>query len=309
MTIYLDLIWILNLCIDYLLIALTYLLLKRPFHHVRMIGAAFFASLIVLFLFTSYGHIVYEPWFKAIYSIWIVVIAFGYKRFRYFFQVLCMFYFVTFMTGGGLFALHFFWQTESDLFDGLLSVNKGYGSGISWLFVCIGFPLVWYFSKQRFQEIEFRQFQANQLIDVQVVIGNKSITSKGLIDTGNQLVEPLSKRPVIIMEANLFYESFSKEYIDQLLQFHELSMKSNEQSTQLDDRLTIIPYRVVGQSSPFLTGIRPDYIKLYEEGGVIQTSKVLIALQDKELSSDHSFTSIIHPALLQRGMTKEAMSS
>ncbi len=105
MTIYLDLIWLLNLFIDYLLIALTYLLLKRPFQHLRMILAAVFASFIVFLLFTPFSFIVYEPLFKVVYSIFIVLIGFGYKRLRYFFQVLCMFYFVAFMTGGDY--LHF----------------------------------------------------------------------------------------------------------------------------------------------------------------------------------------------------------
>lgn len=309
MTIYLDLIWLLNLCIDYLLIALTYLLLKRPFQHVRMILAAVFASLIVFFLFTPISFIVYEPLFKFAYSIVIVLIGFGYKRLRYFLQVLLMFYFVAFMTGGGLFALHFFWQTDSYLLDGLLNVNKGYGSGFSWLFVCIGFPLVWYFSKHRFKEIEFRHIQANQLIDIEIKIGDKCLYSKGLLDTGNQLVEPLSKRPVVIVEARLFYGLYPEETIDQIIRFSETATIDDDDSDRLSSRLTVIPYRAVGQSNPFLIGIRPDCIKLFSEGGVIETSKVLIAIQDKELSSDQSFTSIIHPSLIQQVTAKKVKTS
>src|SRR5690625_2735362 len=119
MTLYIDVIWFLNLCIDYLLIALTALVLKRKFLHGRMIGAALFASCIVLLLFTPLSSLFYTHWMKFLYSTFIVLIAFGFKRWTYFLQGLLMFYFVTFMIGGGLFALHYFWQTESQLLSGV----------------------------------------------------------------------------------------------------------------------------------------------------------------------------------------------
>ncbi|MBP3952117.1 sigma-E processing peptidase SpoIIGA [Bacillus suaedae] len=299
MTLYIDVIWFLNLCIDYLLIALTSLVLKRRFHHIRMILAAFVASLVVFLMFTPFSWMFYEPWMKLVYSMLIVVIAYGYKRFRYFLQGLLMFYFVAFMTGGGLFALHFFWQSETEILKGIVKVNSGFGSGISWIFVCLGFPLLWYFSKHRFTDIEMKKVQYDQLVEVDISLAGYTFRTKGLLDSGNQLSDPLTKKPVMIIEAKLLHPYFKKEQVDQLLHFHEgIGDQDTDTRSQLMDIATIVPYRVIGQSSPFLTALRPDKIKVYYQKETFETANVLLGLQDKELSPDGAFSSIIHPKLV-----------
>ncbi|WP_273839785.1 sigma-E processing peptidase SpoIIGA [Halalkalibacter alkalisediminis] len=299
MTLYIDVIWLLNLCIDYLLIALTALVLKRRFQHIRMILAALFASLIVFLMFSPVASLFYEPWMKFLYSAVIVYIAFGYKRFRYFIQGLLMFYFVAFMTGGGLFALHFFWQTEVAILDGIAHVNSGYfGSGISWVFVVIGFPLIWFFSKHRFETIEVKQVQYDQLVDVEMTISGYTFTARGLIDSGNQLSDPLTKKPVMIIEAQLLYSYFNKEAVDHIMSFHEQPEVEEGFDERLLERASIIPYRVIGQSSPFITGLKPDQVIIYYQNQQFVTKNVLLGLHDKELSPDGAFKCIVHPKLV-----------
>ncbi|MCL7746380.1 sigma-E processing peptidase SpoIIGA [Halalkalibacter sp. MEB205] len=297
MTLYIDVIWLLNLCIDYLLIALTALVLKRQFHHIRMILAALFASLIVFLMFSPIASLFNEPWMKFLYSAVIVFIAFGYRRLQYFLQGLLMFYFVAFMTGGGLFALHYFWHTEIDVLDGMVQVNSGYfGSGISWLFVLIGFPLIWYFSKHRFETIEMKRVQYDQIVDVDITIAGYTFRTKGLIDSGNQLTDPLTKKPVMIIEAKLLYPFFSEQSVNHIVHFHEHAHEGGEQS--LLERACIIPYRVIGQSQPFITGLRPDKIKIFLQEEQFETTNVLLGLQEKELSPDGVFNCIVHPKLV-----------
>ncbi|WP_235715239.1 sigma-E processing peptidase SpoIIGA [Halalkalibacter wakoensis] len=298
MTLYIDVIWLLNLGIDYLLIALTALVLKRRFHHIRMILAALFASLIVFLMFSPVASLFNEPWVKFLYSAVIVLIAFGYKRWKYFIQGLLMFYFVAFMTGGGLFALHYFWQSEIQLLDGVAFVNSGYfGSGISWVFVLIGFPLVWYFSKHRFDTIEMKKIQYDQIVDVDITVAQYTFRTRGLIDSGNQLSDPITKKPVMIIEAKLLNPYFSEEVIQHVMHFHEHANDDGVE-TSLMERVSIIPYQVIGQSQPFITGLRPDKVRIYHQGEQFETKNVLLGLQDKELSPDGVFTCIIHPKLV-----------
>ncbi|ARK31084.1 Sporulation factor SpoIIGA [Halalkalibacter krulwichiae] len=299
MTLYIDVIWFLNLCIDYLLIALTSLVLKRRFNHVRMVIAALFASLVVFLMFSPIASLFFQPWMKLFYSAIIVLIAFGYKRFRYFIQGLLMFYFVAFMTGGGLFALHFFWQSEAPILSGVLQANSGYfGSGISWIFVFLGFPLIWYFSKHRIEDIEIKQVQYDQLVDVDITILGYTFRCRGLIDSGNQLSDPLTKKPVMIIEASMLYRYFQQEEVDHLLTFHEHLEVGEHSNNELLELATVIPYKVIGQSSPFLTGLKPDRVRIYYQNQQIETRNVLLGLQDKELSADGVFKCIVHPKLV-----------
>ncbi|MDT8859112.1 sigma-E processing peptidase SpoIIGA [Alkalihalobacillus sp. MEB130] len=298
MTLYIDVIWLLNLCIDYLLIALTALVLKRRFHHIRMILGALFASLIVFLMFSPVASLFNEPWMKFLYSGVIVWIVFGYKRLKYFLQGLLMFYFVAFMTGGGLFALHYFWHTEIEVLNGMAQVNSGYfGSGISWVFVLIGFPLIWYFSKHRFDTIEMKRVQYDQIVDVDISVAGYTFRAKGLIDSGNQLSDPLTKKPVMIIEAKLLYPFFGEQAVTNILDFHE---HVNEEGVEkkLLERASIIPYQVIGQSQPFLTGLRPDKVIIYQQGERFETKNVLLGLQDKDLSPDGIFQCIVHPKLV-----------
>ncbi|HET7580649.1 MAG TPA: sigma-E processing peptidase SpoIIGA, partial [Bacillales bacterium] len=110
MTLYLDVIWLLNFCIDLLLLQLTAFVLKRNVGKRRLITGALVASVFIFFLFTPFSGVMYNPLVKFAYSIVIVLVVFGYKRFSAFAQGLFMFYFVTFMIGGGMFALHYFMQ-------------------------------------------------------------------------------------------------------------------------------------------------------------------------------------------------------
>ncbi|WP_100404555.1 sigma-E processing peptidase SpoIIGA [Bacillus solitudinis] len=298
MTLYLDVIWFLNLCIDYLLISLAALVLKRPFRQVRFIIAALFASIVVFLMFTSYGYLFYQPWMKALYSAVIVLIAFGYKRMTFFIQGLLMFYFVTFMTGGGLFALHYFWQTDLEILTGLVTTKSMYGSQISWVFVIIGFPLLWYFSKQRLETIEIKQIQYDQLVTIEVIINQHHFSTQGLIDSGNQLYDPITKVPVMIIEANLLFEAFGENVVLELLSFSENVSEPSDQANELMNRMRIIPYRVIGQTTPFLPAIKPDKVIIKSDQDSIETSKVLVGLQDRELSPEGAYRCIVHPKLL-----------
>ncbi|WP_100373283.1 sigma-E processing peptidase SpoIIGA [Bacillus sp. FJAT-45037] len=299
MTLYLDVIWFLNLCIDYLLIALTAIALKRKFLHVRFILAALFASLIIFLMFTPIGSLFYQPWMKLIYSILIVLIAFGFKRWKYFLQSFFMFYFVTFMTGGGLFALHYFWRTEIDLLEAVSSpAAAGYGSGISWVFVVIGFPLVWFFSKHRIETMEVKRIEYQQLATVQICIDGHLIRTDGLIDSGNKLHDPITKAPVMILEASCLYDAFGQDCIQQLLNLTMTTDDENDVTDELLKRTKVIPYKVIGQSTPFLTALKPDYVIVKHGGHEFKTKHVLVGLQDQELSPEQAYRSIIHPSLV-----------
>ncbi len=299
MTIYLDVILFLNFCIDYLLLALTAIILKRTYRQLRLIAAATFASTIVFFLFTPLASVVFHPIIKCLYSVIIVYIAFGFQRWSAFLQGLFTFYFVSFMTGGALFALHFFGQSQLAFIEQLTTTQRGYfGSGINWLFVVIGFPLVWLFSKKRIEAIEWKNIQYDQIVSVNINIANVSIETTGLIDSGNQLTDPLTKKPVMIVEASLLYPHFTKETIDKLIRFHEGGIERLEENDELLKRVSIVPYRVVGQSSPFLTVIRADSVTIVDDRDGYVTKDVLLGLESNELSPDGAFHCIVHPKLV-----------
>ncbi|WP_216830863.1 sigma-E processing peptidase SpoIIGA [Alkalihalobacterium elongatum] len=305
MTIYLDVIWFLNLCIDFLLIWITAITLKRNIHKWRLFLAALFASLIVFFMFTPIGHLFYQPWMKILYSMAIVWIAFGFYRLTYFIQNLFMFYFVTFMTGGGLFALHFFWQTEIEILDGVMfTKTSGFGSTFSWIFVLIGFPLVWLFSKHQLKQVETRKIHYEQVVNVEISIGQDMLSMKGLVDSGNQLHDPITRAPVMVIEKDALHSMLNNEEIELLLDYENLE-KIYEKNHPFCERIRIIPYRVVGKDQQFMIAIKPDHVKVTTANEQHLVKKVLIGINDIKLSNDGDYQCIVHPKMLVAGEGKK----
>ncbi|MGO4887865.1 sigma-E processing peptidase SpoIIGA [Anaerobacillus sp. MEB173] len=305
MTIYLDVIWFLNFCIDLLLLCLTAIVLKRSMNKWRLILGALMASSIVLALFTPLSTIVYHPLIKTLFSMLIVLFTFGYKRFSYFAQNLCMFYFVSFICGGGIFALHYFLQNDATVLNGIVATkSSGFGSPISWSLIVLGFPAVWYFSKKNIQQVEVQQVKYDQIVDVVISIDQTEIKVKGLIDSGNQLHDPITKAPVMILDVSKMVEYIPDWLVEASKKIDEIgtNLGSAEERDKWQERMRIIPYRGVGQENQFLIGIKPDQVKVTHDNEVYGIAKVLIGLSHTVLSAEDEYECIIHPKMITNGI-------
>ncbi|KRU16808.1 sigma-E processing peptidase SpoIIGA [Bacillus pumilus] len=300
MVIYLDVIWLLNFCFDLLLLLLTAFILKRQVKKRRYMLGALIGSSIVLLLFTPFAMVVSHPLGKLLFSIFIVLATFGFQRFRSFFQNLFAFYFVTFLMGGGMIGVHSFLQTNTVIQNGLLiSQNDGFGDPISWLFVLTGFPAIWLFSKKRLGEVGTKKRQYDEQVLVELHIHGETIRLKGLVDSGNQLYDPMTKTPVMIVQADQLTAICGEPFIELMKQSHpvEVMQKIDDQFPLLD-RLRLVPYRAVGHDHGFLLCLKPDTVFIYSKTHMIQPAKCFVGLSLSGLSADQEFESIIHPDML-----------
>ena len=152
MTLYLDVIWLLNWLFDCLLLYWTAILLKRRVPFWRVIAGGFLGSLIIVLSFTSYHLLADRVLVKLLFSIFMILTVYGFGRFKVFVKNLAALYFVTFLSGGILLGLHYLF--EYNVLSGQHTMYKGinqFGDPVSWIFVIIGFPLAWQFSKKDFR--------------------------------------------------------------------------------------------------------------------------------------------------------------
>jgi stage II sporulation protein GA (sporulation sigma-E factor processing peptidase) len=308
MAIYLDVIWFLNFCIDLLLLLLTALVLKRNLVKWRLLLGALVASSVLFLVVTPFSSLYYHPMFKLAFSTCIVVTTFGFRRFSYFIQNLLTFYFVSFICGGGLIALHFFFNNEMVILNGVVTTKStGLGTPISWLLVLIGFPVIWFLSKKRFELIEVRKVKYEEIVDVDLFIIDKHLKLKGLVDSGNQLQDPLTKKPVMIIDMNILQNKFPKSIVQQAKHPELIGDQSIEIETVWEEKLCIIPYRGIGQVNQFIIGIRPDKVVVtLENGEELDSSNVIVGLNFTNLSSEGDFNCILHPQMLIQGKKRLA---
>ncbi|MDR6997988.1 sigma-E processing peptidase SpoIIGA [Neobacillus niacini] len=294
MVVYLDVIWALNLLFDSLLLYLTAIFLKRKIRLWRLLSGGFIGSLIILLSFTPVHAYSNHPITKLLFSVLMILATFGYKRLVFFIKALMTLYVCTFLIGGALIGAHYFLQTDSILLAGI----KGFGDPISWLFVFIGFPIAWHFSKKNVEGMEMTKIQFDQIVCVNIKINSETYEFKGLVDSGNQLYDPLTRLPVMFISIKNQMEVMSEPIKRMAANTETLLMGEEEFPSEWQNKLRIIPFRVVGQEHQLIMAVKPDSILIEKNGDCFLCEKGLVSFTMQELSPDDAFQCIVHPKML-----------
>lgn len=299
MTVYLDVIWALNVLFDSLLLFLTAIILKRQVSKWRIFCGGLLGSIIVLLAVTPIHHLSGHPFSKLLFSIFMVLIAFGYKRFRYFISGLMTFYFTTFLVGGALIGTHYFVHFDFELSSSVMLASvKGFGDPISWLFVLLGFPIAWHFSKSNIDRVETVKIQANHLVKVRVEFEEIILELTGLVDSGNQLYDPISKAPVMFVSIKKYIEEIPESIVRIVDNPDSVMFGSEHIPTNLEGKMRIIPCKVVGKEHQLMIAFKADKIVIEQDDHCYIRKNDLISFTMQELSSEDSFQCIVHPKML-----------
>jgi len=299
LAVYLDIIWLLNFFFDSLLLYLTALVLKRDFRYWRLLLGGLIGSLIIILMITPLSTFSGHPIVKLLFSVIMILTVFGYKRFKYFISGLMTFYLTTFLVGGSLMGIHYFIQFDMKLSSSVLLASvKGFGDPISWLFVVLGFPLAWQFSRRNFERIEVAKIQYNQKVLLEIVLGGKSYRFTGLVDSGNQLYDPISKSPVMFVSVKKIIEELPEDLREVALSAEQVILGNKPLAPEWESCMRVIPYKVLGKEHQLIIAIKPEQIMITQNGETIQVNKGLVSFTMQELSSDDSFQCIVHPKML-----------
>ncbi|MBD7936806.1 MULTISPECIES: sigma-E processing peptidase SpoIIGA [Cytobacillus] len=299
MAIYLDIIWALNLLFDSLLLYLTSILLKIEVKLWRIATGGLVGSIIILLSVTPIHAYSSHPIGKWLFSIFMVFIVFGFRRLTFFLKALSTFYAVTFLIGGSLIAVHYFIQFDLDLTSTVMlaSVN-GFGDPISWLFVLLGFPIAWHFSKKNYDSIEMTKINYESNVNVQIQLKGETYDFQGLIDSGNQLYDPLTRVPVMIVSIDQHKESFP-EAITTMAKDPNGAIEGRwEIPNDWMSVVRVIPAKVVGSDNQMILALKPEKITLIKDNEVIAVDKGLISFTMQKLSPENRFQCIVHPKML-----------
>ncbi len=97
-----------------------------------------------------------------------------------------------------------------------------------------------------------------------------------LIDTGNGLIDPVSKRPVAILEENAW---------------------KNLKMWMKPEKFKIIPYHSIGKEKGMLEGYEIDVLEVKSDTGEKRFDKVIIAIFKGKISGKGSYQMILPPEL------------
>jgi len=245
-TIYIDLILFLNFCIDFILLLIVNIVLKRYKSLTRIIIGAFIGSLSVILLFfnmNSFELFIY----KIVLGILMVLISYGYKNIKYTLKNFLYLYMVSIILGGFMYYLN---VTFSYKREGIIFIFKGLSINVVIIFVISPIILYLYLKQMREQKNNYNNYHK-----VEIYIKDKVISCIGFIDTGNKLVDPYMNRPIILIPKN----------------------KINNVENKI-----LVPYMTIDNSS-LLECIKVDNVIIDNKN---YKGKLLVGLIDKKINID-----------------------
>ncbi|WP_272038137.1 sigma-E processing peptidase SpoIIGA [Paenibacillus sp. JJ-100] len=304
MVVYVDLIFLTNLCIDGTLIGLTAWMRQTKLVWWRWLLSAVVGALYVVMMFVPEFDFLFTFLIKFAFSLVMLSVAFGYKGLQAFMRTLGTFYVINFVAAGGILGVHYMLQSSGELFNGIWFTASG---GMSFdLKIAFWFTFIVFFAVLLlFKIVQSAKRKTNRLTNylgkVEVCIDEIVVSCTGLLDTGNQLTDPLSRMPVMVMEVSLWQEMLPDSWKNRLKNEapDSLILELDREQFEWQNRLRLVPYRGVNKGTAFMLAIKPDRVKVSMDGTTYETTKVLIGLDGRALSSDGKYQAIIHPELVQ----------
>jgi stage II sporulation protein GA (sporulation sigma-E factor processing peptidase) len=299
LVVYMDVIWLLNLLVDSMLLWTTSIILKRRVALWRFFVGGFAGSVLIIMSITPLAVYAGYPIVKLGFSFVMILAVFGFKRLKYFVSNLLTFYFATFLMGGILIGTHYFLnfnlQLNSSMF---LASIRGFGDPISWIFVILGLPIAWHFSKQRISSFEVAKIQYDQIAEVQIEINGLKCLLQGMIDSGNNLYDPLSKMPVMIVSTRKIEGMIPGELLKVAENSESIMNGTASLPAEWHERMRFIPAQSVGKKNQLLLAYKPDLIEIRTNQQCWTVKKALISFTNLQLSNDDQFQCIVHPKML-----------
>ena len=298
MTIYVDIVLLENLCMNYIILFSTAYILKLKIKHLRI----FLSSLLgAVYAILAYANII--PMYtsvitKIILSICMIYIAYYPKHIKGLLKELIVFYLVSFALGGCAFALLYIVRPQ-DIFmvDGVYIGT--YPLKIALLGGITGFIITYV----AFKVVKSRVTKNEIIYKVIVKFDEKELETNVMLDTGNMLKDPISGEAVVLIEKQKLYEIMPKNLLDNIEKVLGGEFKE-EQEVKYRTRLRIIPFTSVGKQNGRMLGIKVDEVKIITDVDEIINQNVIVCVYDKTFSKSGRYFGLIGLDILERSEKK-----
>lgn len=264
MIIYLDVLLFENLVVNLFLLYITARTLRVKAELKYILLAAAIGSMYVITLVYPELKSFSAVWFKVIVAVILILISFRKKKVMFNLRALSIFVSYSMLLAG---ACMFFQYNEDYDISNFGIINFSYKK------LMLSVMMIYMLIDRMVIYIKDRRDLKSLVYNVDIVLKNSQKSIKAFLDTGNELREPATNLPVIVVERAVFrdidlglYEKF------------------------------YVPYRVVSGQNGNLQGFKPECIKIYQEDEM-QIREVIVVFCEEKLSDFNDYE-----ALLSRGV-------
>ena len=197
MTIYIDIILLINFIIDLLLLLSVSFLLKRRASLARIIISSSIGSLSTLLLFVIHNNFLLLI-YKLLISIIMIIITFKYNNFHYFKDNLIYLYIISIVLGGTIYLIN---NQISSINNGLIFTSNNLKINLFLLIIITPIIIYKYLKTTKNYQITYSNYY-----DIDIYYNDLCIKGTAFLDTGNNLKDPYFKCPIILINKELINE-------------------------------------------------------------------------------------------------------
>ena len=295
MTIYIDIVLIENLIMNYIILFTTAVVLKIKVNHIRLILASLLGAGYSIIAYMGIIKVYSSIILKIILSVLIIYIAFNPQNIKKMCKDLLLFYLVSFVFGGAAFALIYIIKPQN-----ILMKNGLFLGTYTLKTVMLGAVVAFCIIIGAFAIIKNKISKKDMFCEIEILINQKKIKTKAIIDTGNMLKEPITNVPVIVVEHILLYSCMPKEILNNLKEIMGGDFKNIPCDIQEKyiSKLKLIPFSSLGKQNGMLIGIRPEYVKVITDEQDKINKNVIIGIYEKSLTKKGEYQALIGIELL-----------
>jgi stage II sporulation protein GA (sporulation sigma-E factor processing peptidase) len=264
----------------------------------RIAAGAALGAFYSLALFIPGKTFLLSVWFKSAASVIIAAAAFAPLKPKKFLVCLGCFYLTSFALGGLTLGIIFFSHS------GRVVSYNGVGSVVAerfWPGIYLGLAALWVAGKGLACLIKKGCFESFFKMNLLIKSGSEQINIEALLDTGNNLKDPLTKHPVIVVEYAVLkpllprevQSCFEKDGEPDVWGFLG-SLGGNRSAS----RFSAVPFQSLGNVNGLMVGFRPDEVFIERHGQLVRVGKVVIAIYHKRLDPGGNYNALLSSELL-----------
>lgn len=210
-----------------------------------------------------------------------VYIALNPNNFKKLIKQLVIFYLTSFVFGGCAFAMLYFIKPQNILIKNGVYVGT-YPIKIALLGGILGFLI----TNIAFNIIKTKLKKKDIIYKLKIEISKKQQEIEAILDTGNSLKDPITKKPVIIVEKEKLYSIVPKEILENTEKIIG-GEKIEFENEQYFSKLKIIPFKSIGKQNGIMLGIKADKV-IIENEETEEINNVIIGIATQKIANNYS---------------------
>ncbi|HHY13284.1 MAG TPA: sigma-E processing peptidase SpoIIGA [Thermoanaerobacterales bacterium] len=299
MIIYWDIVFILNIFMNFMILWLTAIISKRKIHLLRICLGAAIGSIFLIALFYPTLHFFFTFTMKLLLSLFIVIITFYPSNLKDLINLILSFYAVSFVLGGVAFGIFYFTGFSTTIYNGVLIFENKI---IPWWILLISLFIVAILIKFSLSYIQQRFFREKMLAHVTIFLHDDFSEVKALVDTGNSLYDPFTNAPVIVVEYKTLKNLLSEELqtIFENEQDGDLDLLTERlTNSQMSTRFRVIPFSSIGRPNGILVGFKPDKVLVKTDEEELEVTESVVGIYNNIISAEGRYKALLNPDILK----------